>query len=48
MRAGGASKREIERYDRWFERWAQGLLRDDQKLRNDTGLSVSGMFLVAG
>ncbi len=48
MRAGGASKREIERYNRWFEKWAQGLLKDDNKLRGDTGLSVSGMFLVAG
>lgn len=48
MRAGGASKREIDRYNRWFEKWARGLLSDDHKLRNDTGLSVSGMFLVAG
>ncbi len=48
MRAGGASKRQIDRYNRWFERWARGLLKDDQKLRDDTGLSVGGFFLVAG
>jgi ubiquinone/menaquinone biosynthesis C-methylase UbiE len=48
MRAGGASKRQIDRYSRWYEKWAQGLLKDDQKLRDDTRLSVGGMFLVAG
>ena len=48
MIAGGASKSQIDRYNQWFEKWARGLLRDDQKLRDYTGLSVAGMFLVAG
>ncbi len=48
MRAGGASPREIDRYNNWYESWARGLLEDDRKLRDDTGLSVGGFFLVAG
>ena len=48
MIAGGASRQRINRYDRWFEKWAKSLLADDQKLRSDTSFHAGGLILVAG
>lgn len=48
MVAGGSSRKNIARYNRWFEKWVQDLLKDDVKLRNDTTFSTGGLFLVAG
>ena len=48
MLAGGASKEEIGRYNRWFEKWTKGLLADAEKLRNDTVFSAGGFVLVIG
>jgi hypothetical protein len=48
MASGGASRKQIEEYNRWYERWTKSLLDDHQKLRNDTVFSTGGMVLVAG
>ncbi len=48
MEAGGASRREIDEYNRWFEKWATELLDNNEKLRNDTVFSTGGIVLVAG
>ena len=48
MQAGGASKRNIDLYNRWFEKWTKGMLDDNEKLRNDTVFGAGGMVLVAG
>ncbi len=48
MLAGGASRRNISRYNRWFENYIGALLRDDEKLRKDTTFSAGGLYLVAG
>jgi len=48
MQAGGASKRKIDQYNRWFENWMKGMLADNEKLRNDTVFSTGGIVLVAG
>ncbi len=48
MSSGGASRKEIDEYNRWYERWTKSLLDDHQKLRNDAVFSTGGMVLVAG
>ncbi len=48
MIAGGGSKANIARYDRWFENYIEGLLKSDDKLRNDTTFGAGAMYLVAG
>jgi len=48
MQAGGASKRKIDQYNRWYEKWMKGMLEDNEKLRNDTVFSTGGIVLVAG
>jgi ubiquinone/menaquinone biosynthesis C-methylase UbiE len=48
MQAGGASKKEIDQYNRWWEKWMMGLLDDNEKLRNDTVFGAGGIVLVAG
>jgi ubiquinone/menaquinone biosynthesis C-methylase UbiE len=48
MASGGASKKEIDAYNRWYVRWTKSLLDDHQKLRNNTVFSTGGMVLVAG
>ncbi len=48
MLAGGASRGNIARYNRWFEEFVQGLLKSDEKLRNDTTFGAGGLYLVAG
>jgi SAM-dependent methyltransferase len=48
MRAGGASEKEIDQYNRWYEKWMSGLLRDNDKLRNDTVFGAGGFVLVIG
>ena len=48
MLAGGASKTDINKYNRWVENHARQLLRDTDKLRHDTLVSASGMYVVAG
>ena len=48
MRAGGAPKKKIDEYNRWFEKWTIGMLNDNEKLRNDTVFSTGGIVLVAG
>jgi ubiquinone/menaquinone biosynthesis C-methylase UbiE len=48
MQAGGASKKKIDQYNRWFEKWTKGMLDDNEKLRNDTVFGAGGMVLVAG
>src|SRR5205807_406358 len=48
MLAGGASKRKIDQYNRWFVKWMKGMLDDNEKLRNDTVFSTGGIVLVAG
>src|SRR5713101_4573707 len=48
MQVGGASKRKIDQYNRWFENWMKGMLADNEKLRNDTVFSTAGIVLVAG
>ena len=48
MRAGGASTKEIDRYNRWYEKWTKSLLQDDEKLRNDTVFATGGFVLVIG
>jgi len=48
MLAGGASKSDVSRYNRWFAGFLKGLLKSDQKLRNDTTFGAGAMYLVAG
>jgi len=48
MIAGGASRKDISRYNRWFENYIRGLLKDDDKLRSDTTFGAGAMYLVAG
>ncbi len=48
MQAGGASKKKIDQYNRWFETWMKGMLDDNEKLRDDTVFSTAGIVLVAG
>ena len=48
MQAGGATKREIAQYDRWFEKWTNELLGSNEKLRDDTVFSASGFVIVIG
>ena len=48
MLAGGASRKEINQYDAWVEKWMNSLLADDEKLRNDTAFGAGGMVLAAG
>ena len=48
MLAGGASRKSVNRYNRWFENYVGALLRDDVKLRNDTTFGAGGLYLVAG
>ncbi len=48
MASGGASRKEIDEYNRWYERWTKSLLDDHHKLRNDTVFGAGGMVLVAG
>ena len=48
MASGGASRKEIDEYNRWYEMWTKSLLDDHQKLRNDTVFGAGGMVLVAG
>lgn len=48
MKAGGASKRSINEYNRWYEKWMKSLLDDNEKLRNDTVFGAGGFVLVAG
>lgn len=48
MLAGGASKKEIDYYNRWWEKWVKSLLEDDEKLRNDTVFGAGGFVLVRG
>ena len=48
MIAGGASKTNVARYNRWFEKFTEGLLSDDKLLRRDTTFGAGGMYLVAG
>lgn len=48
MLAGGASRKNIVRYNTFFEKWVRDLLKDDEKLREDTTFGAGGLFLVAG
>ncbi len=48
MLAGGASKSDVGKYNRWFEGFLKSLLKSDQKLRNDTTFGAGAMYLVAG
>jgi ubiquinone/menaquinone biosynthesis C-methylase UbiE len=48
MLAGGASRKEVNQYNAWLEKWMKSLLDDNEKLRNDTSFSVGGMVLAAG
>jgi hypothetical protein len=48
MLAGGASREEIRRYNRWFEKWMRDLLKDDEKLRNDTTFNADNRYIVVG
>ncbi len=48
MLAGGASRKKINQYNAWFEKWMKSLLDDNEKLRNDTSFSAAGMVLAAG
>jgi hypothetical protein len=48
MRAGGASKSEVDQYNRWYEKWTNALLHDNDTLRNDTVFGASGFVLVIG
>jgi len=48
MIAGGASKADIAKYNRWFEGYVKGLLGSDEKLRSDTTFGAGAMYLVAG
>ena len=47
-RAGGASMKEFDHYNRWYEKWTKGLLEDNEKLRNDTVFGAGGFVLVLG
>ena len=48
MIAGGASRSDIAKYNRWYEGYTQGLLNSDEKLRTDTTFSAGAMYLIAG
>jgi ubiquinone/menaquinone biosynthesis C-methylase UbiE len=48
MLAGGATREEVRRYNRWIEKWLQGLLKDDEKLRNDTTFNADNRYIVVG
>jgi hypothetical protein len=48
MLAGGASRSNIAMYNRWFERYIKGLLRNEERLRTDTKFGAGAMYLVAG
>jgi SAM-dependent methyltransferase len=48
MLAGGASRKKVNQYNSWWEKWMKSLLDDNEKLRNDTTFSAGEMVLVAG
>lgn len=48
MRAGGASMKEFDQYNQWYEKWTEGLLQDNEELRNDTVFGAGGFVLVRG
>ena len=48
MIAGGASKSDVARYNRWLVGFIKDLLKSDQKLRNDTTFWAAAIYLVAG
>ena len=48
MLAGGASRKKVNQYNSWWEKWVKSLLDDNDKLRNDTTFSAGGMVLAAG
>ena len=48
MLAGGATRKEIDQYNRWWEEWMKSLLKDNEKLRNDTVFGAGGFVLVLG
>jgi len=48
MLAGGGSRGSIAKYNRWFEKYVKGLLKNEQKLLSDTTLGAGAIYLVAG